>query len=77
MLIQVTTRLIHTNCRCLNLKDHDFIGSCQCSLGEIVAAQGKSFTLKLLGAKSAKDQSMTIIAEELMANKEVCKFRIK
>jgi len=32
-----------------NLNNHDFIGSIECSLGEIVAASGKGFTKHLIG----------------------------
>jgi len=62
-----------------DLDAHDFIGSMECSLGEIVASQGKGLTRKLIGAgKSAKnkDQSITIIAEELISNKEVLQLNI-
>jgi len=57
-----------------NLDNHDFIGSLQCSLGEIVAAAGKGYTKPLIGAgrsASNKKQTLTIIAEEVIANKEV------
>jgi len=57
------------------LEDHDFIGSCECSLGEVVSSQGKGLTrpLKVGSGKAAKnkEQSITITAEELLANKEV------
>jgi len=56
-----------------NLDDHDFIGSMECSLGEIVAHQGKGLNRHLIGAgKSArnKEQSITVTSEELISNKE-------
>jgi len=58
-----------------SLDSHDFIGSMECSLGEVVASQGKGLTrpLQVGAGKSARnqDQSITIIAEELLSNKEV------
>ena len=32
-----------------NLDDHDFIGSMECSLGEVVSHQGKGLTRHLIG----------------------------
>ena len=32
-----------------NLEHHDFIGSMECSLGEVVAHQGKGLTRHLIG----------------------------
>jgi len=57
-----------------NLKDHDFIGECECSLGEIVSAQGRGLVRRLQGAgRSANNrkQSISITAEELVDSKEV------
>merc|ERR1711892_1572349 len=48
--------------------DHDFIGRMECSLGEIVSNQGRGFTKPLVGNK--KDQTITVIAEELQDCKE-------
>eukprot|EP00092_Neocalanus_flemingeri_P106493 GFUD01136651.1.p1 GENE.GFUD01136651.1~~GFUD01136651.1.p1 ORF type:complete len:613 (+),score=118.61 GFUD01136651.1:100-1938(+) len=63
-----------------NLEDHDFIGSMECSLGEVVAHQGKGLTRHLLvgSGKSArnKEQSITITSEELISNKEFLSLNI-
>ena len=56
------------------LEDHDHIGSCECSLGEVLTAQGKGLTRKLVGEKV--DQTITLVAEELLACKEVIKLRL-
>lgn len=56
------------------LEDHDFIGACECSLGEIVSAQGRGLTKSLIGAGTSaknKKQTITMMAEEMLANKEV------
>jgi len=63
-----------------NLENHDFIGSMECSLGEVVAHhQGKGLNRHLIGAgKSArnKEQAITITAEELISNKEFLSLNI-
>jgi len=51
-----------------NLSDHDFIGRMECSLGEIVASQGKGLTRPLVGEKVG--QTITVVAEELLSCKE-------
>jgi len=56
------------------LEDHDHIGSCECSLGEVLTAQSKGLTRRLVGKKS--DQTITLVAEELLASKEVIKLRL-
>ena len=38
-----------------NLDNHDFIGSMECSLGEIVSVQGKGLTRSLIGGSSDVD----------------------
>jgi len=56
-----------------HLEDHDFIGSMECSLGEVITQQGKGLTRHLAGSgKSAtnKKQTITITSEELISNKE-------
>ena len=35
-----------------NLDNHDFIGSMECSLGEIVSAQGRGLTRSLIGGSA-------------------------
>jgi len=62
-----------------NLDNHDFIGSMECSLGEVVASQGKGLTRHLKGSgKSAgnSEQSITINSEELLSNKEYLSLNI-
>jgi len=56
------------------LEDHDHIGSCECSLGEVLTAQSKGLTRRLVGEKA--DQTITLVAEELLASKEVIKLRL-
>lgn len=61
-----------------NLDNHDFIGSLECSLGEVVSASSRGFSRPLIGAgRSAqnKKQTITITAEEVIANKEVLKLK--
>jgi len=50
-----------------SLDDHDFLGSVECSLGEIVSMQSKGFSKPLNGGKGA---TIHITAEELSSNKE-------
>jgi len=50
-----------------SLDDHDFLGSVECSLGEVVAAQSKGFSKQLSNGKGA---TIYITAEELSSNKE-------
>jgi len=62
-----------------NLDEHDFIGSMECSLGEIITQQGKGLTRNLIGAgKSAsnKKQTITVTSEELISNKEHLNLKI-
>merc|ERR1711887_491620 len=62
-----------------NLEDHDFIGSMECSLGEVITQQGRGLTRHLVGAgKSAgnKKQTITITSEELISNKEYLSLKI-
>jgi hypothetical protein len=61
------------------LEDHDFIGSCECSLGEIVSAQGRGLTRRVIGAGSTANnmkQSITIIAEEMLSSREALKLSL-
>jgi len=62
-----------------NLEDHDFIGSMECSLGEVITQQGRGLTRQLIGAgKSArnKKQTITVTSEELISNKEHLNLKI-
>jgi len=59
-----------------NLEDHDLIGSMECSLGEVVAQQGKGFTRQLTGGARNKKQTITIASEELISNKEHLNLKI-
>merc|ERR1712226_989913 len=56
-----------------SLSDHDFLGSVEASLGEIVAVQSKGFSKKL-GGRGGKGGSIRILSEELSGNKEVARF---
>merc|ERR1711963_570902 len=58
-----------------NLTDHDFIGSVECSLGEILRTQGRGDTRPLVGVK--RDQTITLLAEELLTSREVIKLRLE
>jgi hypothetical protein len=55
-----------------NLDDHDFLGSLECTLGEIVSKQSAGFTKELY---QGKDGKITIVAEELTGNKEEATFK--
>jgi hypothetical protein len=57
------------------LADHDYIGSCEVSLGEVVRAQGRGDTRPLLGAKQG--QTITLVAEELLASREVVRLQLE
>jgi len=59
-----------------NLKDHDLIGSMECSLGEVVTQQGKGFTKQLTGGAKNKKQTITVTSEELISNKEHLNLKI-
>ena len=50
------------------LDSHDFLGSAECSLGEIVAAQSQGFSRKLSDGGNAV---IHVVAEEMTQNKEV------
>ena len=56
-----------------SLTDHDFLGSVEASLGEIVAVQSKGFSRKL-GGRGGKGGTIRILSEELSGNKEVARF---
>jgi len=56
------------------LTDHDFIGSAVCSLGEILVTQGKGLTRPLEGVK--ENQTITLMAEELLSCREVIKLSL-
>ena len=56
-----------------SLSDHDFLGSVEASLGEIVAVQSKGFSRKL-GGRGGKGGTIRILSEELLGNKEVARF---
>ena len=51
-----------------DLDKHDFLGSCECSVGEIVAVQSKGFTKNINQGRGGK---IKVISEELSSNKEV------
>merc|ERR1719322_900443 len=51
-----------------DLDSHDFLGSCECTFGEVVAAQSKGFTKNLAKVKTGV---IKVNAEELTSNKEV------
>jgi len=55
------------------LTDHDFLGSIEASLGEIVSVQSKGFSRKL-GGRGGSGGSMHILSEELSGNKEVVRM---
>ena len=57
------------------LADHDFIGSVECSLGEVLRAQGKGDTRSLVGVK--RNQTITLLAEELLTSREVINLRLE
>jgi hypothetical protein len=52
------------------LEDHDFLGSTEASLGEIVAAQSKGFSKNLQHGNG----SLHVVSEELLGNKENITF---
>ena len=54
--------------------DNDHIGSMECSLGEVLAADGAGLTRQLVGEKA--DQTITLVAEELVASREVVKLKL-
>jgi hypothetical protein len=54
-----------------NLDHHDFLGSLECSLGEVVSMQSKGFSRKL----DKSSGTINILVEELSANKEVVNFK--
>ena len=56
------------------LDDNDHIGSMECSLGEVLAADGAGLTRQLVGEKA--DQTITLVAEELVASREVVKLKL-
>ena len=58
----------------VKLEDNDLIGTMECSLGEVVAADGAGLTRKLEGKKD--DQTITMVAEELVASREVVKLKL-
>ena len=57
------------------LEEHDYIGSCECSLGEVLVAQGRGHTRALVGVK--RGQTITLVAEELLVSREVLKLRLE
>ena len=46
----------------------------ECSLGEVLAADGAGLTRQLVGEKA--DQTITLVAEELVASREVVKLKL-
>ena len=58
-----------------HLADHDFIGSVECSLGEVLRTQGRGDTRPLVGVK--RDQTITLMAEELLTSREVINLRLE
>ena len=60
-----------------NLEDHDFIGTMECSLGEVVSQQGRGLTRSLVGEDVTNTkQTITVTAEELISNREVLKLNL-
>ncbi|CAG7668662.1 unnamed protein product [Allacma fusca] len=61
-----------------SLSAHDYLGCCECSLGEIVAAPNKKFerNMVLPPQFGGKTSLITVVAEELGANKEIVHFKI-
>jgi len=57
-----------------HLDNHDFLGQCETSLGEIVAAQSKGFVKSLTNGKSG---TIRVISEEMLANKEHIHLKFK
>ena len=60
-----------------SLNEHDFLGKCETTLGEIVSSQGKQHVSVLKGMSGANGTSsgkIFIVAEELTAVKEVATF---
>ena len=57
------------------LSDHDYIGSCEVSLAEVLRAQGRGDTRALVGRK--KDQTITLVGEELLASREVLRLTLE
>jgi len=58
-----------------DLSSHDFIGSCQCSLGEVLVTQGRGETRPLVGVKEG--QTITLVAEELQQCNKVITLSVK
>ena len=67
----------------VKIQDHDFLGSCECSLEEVVSAQGRGLTRRVVGVGSTRPstnntkQSITIVAEEILASREVLKLNLR
>jgi hypothetical protein len=61
------------------LNEHDFLGRCETTLGQIVSSQGKQYASVLKG-KNSLNQNMGgkifVTAEELTTNKEVVNFGV-
>jgi len=58
-----------------DLSSHDLIGSCQCSLGEVLVAQGKGVTRTLEGVKNG--QTITLVGEEVQHSSQVVTLNIE
>ena len=56
------------------LEENDHIGTVECSLGEVLAADGAGLTRRLVGEKA--DQTITLVAEELISSREVIKLKL-
>eukprot|EP00094_Tigriopus_californicus_P005011 TCALIF_04825-PA protein Name:"Similar to Gusb Beta-glucuronidase (Mus musculus)" AED:0.10 eAED:0.10 QI:0/0/0/0.71/1/1/7/0/1725 len=59
-----------------NLSAHDFLGRCQTTLGQIVAASGHQFTAVLQDSPGRATSHIFITTEELGANKEVAYIQL-
>jgi hypothetical protein len=55
------------------MEDHDFLGSVEATLGEVVAMQAKGFSRRL-GGRGGKGGTLHVLSEELSGNKEVVKL---
>jgi len=58
-----------------DLSSHDLIGCCECSLGEVLVAQGRGVTRALEGVK--KGQTLTLVGEEVQQSNQVLILNIE
>jgi len=63
-----------------SLNQHDFLGRCEVSLGQVISSQGRQYVSALKDVQnvpgSASKGKIYITAEELSANKEVATFEL-